>query len=352
MSPEEMDALLLKAFLQAVKGLKEKELPVETSLFYAQYMRPARPKGSILDIKKSSHKKLATFLGFLCSEGIIRVASSKGQTKLTEVKRNHPLLKEFTPLPFEETAGGEKALEEEAAASAKTPAPIEIEERFRPHHSMYGTLFPDDRQAYYSAQECRTVLSEYIEKEGLVDPMKEGSIVLDPHLCDALFQGESHDGPLPTHLQRHEVVKRFAARLNAFFLMQGGSMKKGNIVPAKYVTGPGGQKTPMVPGVSIKTENRRGHNCTILRGLEILGVDPESFAEEMKVAFAASTSVESQTNSVGKKTFEVMMQGYWDKTLAQHLHQVYKLPKVCIEVHAKKGQSEKNPKSASNICRS
>lgn len=88
------------------------------------------------------------------------------------------------------------------------------------------------------------------------------------------------------------------------------------------------------------------------------------------------------------------MQGYWDKTLAQHLHQVYKLPKVtpvqermfgliggvishishtslsgcgcvgdiiwhgvlmvqvCIEVHAKKGQSEKNPKSASNICRS
>eukprot|EP00961_Rhodomonas_salina_P231324 3124468-Rhodomonas_salina.1 len=229
--------------------------------------------------------------------------------RLTEVKRNHPLLKEFTPLPFEETAGGEKALEEEAAASAKvvlaapsfvfsvegvqcavfgltvcfslkclwcsalwslvrwliarrykyadarvhaqTPAPIEIEERFRPHHSMYGTLFPDDRQAavyfascersagcirawpprrscldsasvcrYYSAQECRTVLSEYIEKEGLVDPMKEGSIVLDPHLCDALFQGESHDGPLPTHLQRHEVVKRFAARLNAFFLMQ------------------------------------------------------------------------------------------------------------------------------------
>eukprot|EP00961_Rhodomonas_salina_P231326 3124468-Rhodomonas_salina.3 len=101
----------------AVKGLKEKELPVETSLFYAQVSTALRlpyaesgtdlaygaglryaesgtdlvygagstcgqrglrarfsalsgtENGHGVDIKKSSHKKLATFLGFLCSEG-------------------------------------------------------------------------------------------------------------------------------------------------------------------------------------------------------------------------------------------------------------------------------------------
>jgi len=111
--------------------------------------------------------------------------------------------------------------------------------------------------------------------QGLVDPSSQGQIVLDPQLCDALFEGESHgNNPLPTHMNRAEVSKRFTRRLGAYFRMKGGKLKKPSTFPARMVPGKDG-KEPRPPGVSIKTETRRGHNVTLVRNLELLGIDPE-----------------------------------------------------------------------------
>lgn len=69
----------------------------------------------------------------------------------------------------------------------------------------------------------------------------------------------------------------------------------------------------------------------------------------MKTKFAASSSV--QEDEPGKPR-EVMMQGYWEKTLADYLTEQYGLPEMCLEViRPKKGEGEKAAKKATNICR-
>ena len=47
-----------------------------------------------------------------------------------------------------------------------------------------------------------------------------------------------------------------------------------------------------------------------------------------------------------------MLQGYWEKTLADYLVEHYQLPKACLDVVLKKKEGEKVAKKASNICRS
>eukprot|EP00424_Heterocapsa_rotundata_P000440 CAMPEP_0168636084 /NCGR_PEP_ID=MMETSP0503-20121227/3877_1 /TAXON_ID=89963 /ORGANISM="Heterocapsa rotundata, Strain SCCAP K-0483" /LENGTH=60 /DNA_ID=CAMNT_0008679249 /DNA_START=27 /DNA_END=206 /DNA_ORIENTATION=+ len=42
-----------------------KSLPVEASDLYEKHMKPARPEGTTLDVKKSSHKQIGKFLNAL-----------------------------------------------------------------------------------------------------------------------------------------------------------------------------------------------------------------------------------------------------------------------------------------------
>lgn len=45
-----------------VKSVKDSDLPVSSSVLWNQHMLPVRPVGSVLDVKKSKHKKLSKFL--------------------------------------------------------------------------------------------------------------------------------------------------------------------------------------------------------------------------------------------------------------------------------------------------
>lgn len=59
---EQMDILLEKCFLTAIKYSKTLEIPMLTSSFYKLQMIPVCPEGKVLDVKKSSHKKVGQFL--------------------------------------------------------------------------------------------------------------------------------------------------------------------------------------------------------------------------------------------------------------------------------------------------
>ncbi len=362
---EEMDGLLERCFLQAIRTkIKDKDLPLDVSVLYLQYMRPVRPAGTILDVKRSTFKKLSKFMAFLASEGLIRIAAATkaAPERVASITRAHPKVREFQPLAPEQTFEVQQLEKEMAAAalSSKKDAwtPIEVTDLFRPHESMYGVLFGADRQAYYSLEQCKQALESYIRGEHeknddcLIDAMDPSTVILDPFLCDALFHGDkSVEGPLPTHLRRADVNTRFMARLHPWFRISGGRIKKPMVVQGKRVEKEGGKIEMKAPGVYIKTDTRRGHNVTLVRGLEILGLDPEAFAADMKEEFAAAASIETTLDKDGHKSYEVMFQGFWDKTLAAHLLQYYKLPRACLEVKTKGKNCEKTPKAASNVSR-
>lgn len=67
-------------FFKAIKyHLKDKDLPILASAFYSNYMLPARPKDTLLDIKKSRYKKVVNS---------IRILRCQVSTLLSEMEKN------------------------------------------------------------------------------------------------------------------------------------------------------------------------------------------------------------------------------------------------------------------------
>jgi hypothetical protein len=91
----EQNELLHYCFMAALKGggerkVKEKDLPMLANVFYSDYMLPARPEGTTLEIKRTSYKKLNPFLAEAAAKGLIQTReTSPGVIQLTAVNRSH-----------------------------------------------------------------------------------------------------------------------------------------------------------------------------------------------------------------------------------------------------------------------
>ena len=87
--------LLHHCFLAALKGggerkVRDKDLPMLANVFYSDYMLPARPEGTTLEIKRTSYKKLHPFLAEAAGKGLIQTReTSPGVIQLTAVNRSH-----------------------------------------------------------------------------------------------------------------------------------------------------------------------------------------------------------------------------------------------------------------------
>lgn len=84
---EKMDELLMTCSLKALKhSIKKEMLPILASTFYKKYVMTFCPEGIELDIKKTSFKKLSTFLQLLDEENIIKFnVGSNGIAEITRV---------------------------------------------------------------------------------------------------------------------------------------------------------------------------------------------------------------------------------------------------------------------------
>lgn len=86
-----MDELLMICSLKALKYSITKEmLPILASTFYKKYVMSFCPDGVELDIKKTSFKKLSTFLQLLEQEGIIKfIVGSNGIVEIIKIIHNN-----------------------------------------------------------------------------------------------------------------------------------------------------------------------------------------------------------------------------------------------------------------------
>ena len=76
-SSSDMNQLLEVSLLQALlKSVKDADLPLNSTTLWGQHIKPCRPGGSELDVKRSSHKKMSKFLQ-VCA-GVCGVLFGKG----------------------------------------------------------------------------------------------------------------------------------------------------------------------------------------------------------------------------------------------------------------------------------
>ncbi|CAE7943327.1 Eif2d [Symbiodinium necroappetens] len=380
----DMDKALEETLLQAIKTrIKDRDLPMAGNVVYTQHMRPCRRAGSNIDVKVSSFKKLGAFLAHAedlqgsksrdaqgkpraaltmrhkaCKKCVITITITRpsmatifivGMQELgwiamkkssdpvmTRIFRDHPDIREWKPWPKHVvTAEADEAPAEAAGKDANCPsAAIQIElvwkiVKLKPILEVLKAEMPSDecwtREEFPSSEVvCRRSLKNNRKRIG-PDPLLHSALQTPSEESAASM---SPDAVTDNILRTLPLCHRVTAP-------QGGAA--------------GGLKTSVRPGkppsVQVRTDTRRGHNVTLIQGLEAYGVNMEAFASSLQKALASAAVVEEASPT---QAACVMVQGFWDVAVMDWLVKVG-IPSECILHQAKKGQQQKKAKQASNI---
>ncbi|CAL9759468.1 unnamed protein product [Musa acuminata subsp. burmannicoides] len=321
LSGEEIDALLDKCLLQALHTtVKDKDLPMPGSTLWSNHILPCRPAGIILDIKKSSYKKLSKWLQSKSSAGLISAKEDryKKEVMLLGVNRGHSDYMSFKPGKRVQESAEQR--HDNSGEGSQMKLQLQVVEVYKPstHVNSIFTTLGADTGSFYSASDSSDIVFRYVEKENLVKPTDKAMVVLDATLCDALYKGSVKKGSAyPTEIHKKDLGSTFLSRMQVHH-----RVSKGNEVAVRK-----GAARP----IQIVTERRQGNKkVTRVSGLETFLLDADSLATELQKKFACSTSVAELPGKKGQH--EVLVQGGVIDDLAKHLVDHYGVPKRYIEV--------------------
>uniref|UniRef100_A0A8C9VVG5 Eukaryotic translation initiation factor 2D n=1 Tax=Scleropages formosus TaxID=113540 RepID=A0A8C9VVG5_SCLFO len=222
---KQMDILLLQCFLHALKSkVKKSELPLLTSTFLRNHMFSCCPSGKQLDIKKSSYKKLSKFLHSMQQQHhLVEIKElSKGVESIVDVAWKHP-----------------------------------------------------EKGAVLSPEEVRTIITEYVKKNELVDEHNKNFININPALCDCLLEKSEYQEV--EKLKWDDLFTRTMDKMqHSYKLLFPGQepiIKKGQIEPINI-------------SVASRGSNKK---VTLIKNLELYGIDPAAMATTLQHRVQAST---------------------------------------------------------------
>ncbi|KAF8982972.1 hypothetical protein BGZ46_000252 [Entomortierella lignicola] len=304
LTTEEVDRYLHDALLQVLKfkiteDLSKDLLPMNASTLYSAYVLPNRAPGrpAEADIKKSSWKKAAKWFKAVEKQDLIKCKEIKGELFLLGVNWNHPQLKSFS---------GQKTVEQQAARQAKVEAKISQEtsqekalvvlEAYKPN-SLSADFFEAigrSKDAYYSLQDIRAMLANYIKEKQLSDPKNQRIIRLDEILKQALSKKGEQLDRVPRDQTSDRLVNNMVHHHFIGHKDQEPRFVKGGIKP-----------------IQIVQEIRTGRKTvTKVSGLELFLIDVDAFGQEIQVICAGSVAITPLVGASPKLNLrEVMVQG-------------------------------------------
>ncbi|KAK8786374.1 hypothetical protein V5799_023848 [Amblyomma americanum] len=269
--PEEttatMDALLESCVLSALRS--KLALPLLASSLYSGHVLPRCPPGRQLDIRRTSYKKLSTYLAHLQSEGVLSLKeTSPGVQSIVSVRREHPRLRGVCHMDL-------PPVEPPKADGYRFPTIREL----RTITAAVLPLFPGrSKGRALGLDEVRAVIRGYVKENELQDPQDKSLVCMDPRLSDVAACSSER-------LSWEELFNRVLSRMQ----------------PAHEVT-PAGGGTPVVhrgalPPISFTVAQRTGNKkVTLVEGLEAYGIEVSQLAHEVQVGVAASTSLTPLAN--------------------------------------------------------
>ncbi|XP_060034748.1 eukaryotic translation initiation factor 2D isoform X2 [Erinaceus europaeus] len=311
---EQMDELLKRCFLHALKcRVKKADLPLLTSTFLGSQMFSCCPEGQLLDIKKSSYKKLSKFLQQMQQEQIIQVKElSKGVESIVAVDWKHPRITSFVipePSPTSQTV--------QEGSREQPYHPPDIKSLYCVPASM-TLLFQESghkKGNFLQGSEVRTVVIDYIKKNDLVDADNKNLVKLDPILCDCILEkNEQHTVmKLPWDHLLTRCLEKMQPAYQVTFPRQEPILKKGKICPIDIT-------------LAQRASNKK---VTVVRNLEVYGLDPCSVAAILQQRCQASTTVTPAPGT--KDSLQVQIQGNQVHHLGWLLLEEYHLPRKYIQ---------------------
>ncbi|XP_041083712.1 eukaryotic translation initiation factor 2D isoform X2 [Polyodon spathula] len=261
---EQMDELLLQCFLHALKiKVKKSDLPLLTSTFLRNHMFSCCPSGKQLDIKKSSYKKLSKFLKCM-----------QQQRKLIQVK---------------ELSKGVESI-------------VEVDWKHR------------EKGSVLTAAEVRTIITNYVKNNELVDEINKNYVTINPILCDSLLDKQEYQEI--EKLKWDDLFNRCLDRMQhchqLLFPGQEPIIRKGHIEPIDIT-------------VASRGANKK---VTLIKNLELYGLEPHAIASSLQQRVQASCAVNPLPGSKDKVL--VQIQGNQVVHVGRLLVDEYKIPRKHI----------------------
>lgn len=324
-APEDwsQDELLEFCFMQAFRCslTDEKALPIEASELYEKHMKPMRPEGTTLDVKKSSHKQIGKFLNVMRKAKVIEVVEKKDVVSVSKVNMGHKLFKELGE-KFSGDAAAVAVGSASGPAVASGPPPPEIITVWKPSHYLEG-LFKaagKSKNDLLRWDDARSVLTAYIEKEGL-GKASGGPVKLNDELITALVKaagGEKKGTSYPEEMDLEELEEKMQER-----------MQEHTTVVVAGV-GPTTRKGPAVK-LEVTLSRKGAHNVTRICNLEAYGLEVEAMGEELKKKLNCTVHYEDMP---GKSSKDKMMQlqGHVAQELCDYMLQKYGIPKSFFSI--------------------
>uniref|UniRef100_A0A6Q2XTS8 Eukaryotic translation initiation factor 2D n=1 Tax=Esox lucius TaxID=8010 RepID=A0A6Q2XTS8_ESOLU len=267
--PEQMDALLLQCFLHALKSkVKKSELPLLTSTFLRIHMFSCCPNGKQLDIKKSSYKKLSKFLQSMQQEHrLVKVKElSKGVESIVEVDwKNREWVK--------------------TSSSSSIYLGLCTCVSFCVVVLMKGTVL--------QPAEVRTIITDYVKRNELVDDTNKNYVIINPILCDCLLEKSEY--------QDVEALKWDDLFSRTLDKMQHCHQLVFPGLPPVVRKGP---LEPIDITVASRGSNKK---VTIIKNLEVYGLDPVAVSVALQHRVQASSALNPVPGS--KDRVSVQIQG-------------------------------------------
>lgn len=314
---EQMDALFNQCFFHALKcKVKKSDLPLLTSTFLRSHMFSCCPAGQQLDIKKSSYKKFSKFLQYMQHQKILQVKElNKGVESIVEVDWKHPDVKAFA-VP-------------EGFSSASAAHDSKSEDREQVYHApeiipLYGVstkmipLFQESghrKGSILSSSEVRNIIINYVKANELVDETNKNFVKVNAILCDCLLDKSEQDEI--SHLKWDDLLSRCLERLQPLhqvtFFGQEPVVRKGNIEPIDIT-------------IAQRSSNKK---VTIIKNLELYGLDPQCVANILQQKVQASATITPIPGT--KDRVQVQIQGNQIHHLAKMLLEEYHLPRKYVQ---------------------
>uniref|UniRef100_A0A4X2L4L2 Eukaryotic translation initiation factor 2D n=1 Tax=Vombatus ursinus TaxID=29139 RepID=A0A4X2L4L2_VOMUR len=277
------------------------------------YLDHLCPEGQQLDIKKSSYKKLSKFLHHMMKEQIVQVKElSKGVESIVAVDWKHPSITSFVVPEPSPTA---QSVHEDT--KEKPYHPPEIESLYCIPASM-TSLFQaagHKKGSTLSGSEVRAIIIDYAKKNNLVDADNKNLVKMDPILCDCILEKAEQNTilKLPWDKLIERCLQRLKPAYQVTFYGQEPIVKKGKICPIDIT-------------LAQRACNKK---VTLVRNLEVFGLDPYSVAAILQQRGQASATITPVPGV--KDAIQVQIQGNQINHLSRLLLEEYNIPRKYIQ---------------------
>ncbi|CAI4385120.1 CBM_collapsed_G0012790.mRNA.1.CDS.1 [Saccharomyces cerevisiae] len=309
----DVDYFITRALYYTLTQDKGLELPISASNFISNHIMRNLPPidHNEVNVKKTSWKKSAKFLKHFEKEGFLKLKGKGDDLTIVGKNTDKDELKNFVPYKLGCSKSATES-RESTTSKEKTSGMMYSLTLYKPFNLAKDLLKEVNlaSHTYYTSQDIRSAVSQYISVKNLADTKDKGKVIMD----DLLF----------------DMVNKKKKVLNASRIIARGEilhpLLTNNFTEFYQIFKSDDTllfKAPMkgsLPHIKIITEMKIGRKViTRVSNFEVFQVDPESLAADLRKICSGSTTIsESQTF----KCAEVQVQGPHGQSIIDHLNKL------------------------------